>query len=53
VRLDSAVELDRADAQRLYLHAGFAIAAHHFARGASADPGDRPEQAVGEPPAGL
>jgi GNAT superfamily N-acetyltransferase len=30
--LDSGVELDRADAHRLYLNAGLLISAHHFAR---------------------
>jgi GNAT superfamily N-acetyltransferase len=30
--LDSGVELDRADAHRLYLNAGLVISAHHFAR---------------------
>jgi GNAT superfamily N-acetyltransferase len=32
VHLDSAVGLERADAHRLYLNAGFVIAAHHFVR---------------------
>jgi GNAT superfamily N-acetyltransferase len=32
VQLDSAVGPDRADAHRLYLNAGFVIAAHHFGR---------------------
>lgn len=32
LHLDSAVGLERADAHRLYLNAGFVIAAHHFAR---------------------
>jgi len=32
LHLDSGVELDRADAHRLYLNAGMVIAAHHFAR---------------------
>jgi GNAT superfamily N-acetyltransferase len=32
VHLDSGVGLDRADAHRLYLNAGFVIASHHFAR---------------------
>jgi GNAT superfamily N-acetyltransferase len=30
--LDSGVELNRADAHRLYLNAGMVISAHHFAR---------------------
>lgn len=30
--LDSGVELNRADAHRLYLNAGLVISAHHFAR---------------------
>jgi GNAT superfamily N-acetyltransferase len=34
VHLDSAVGLERRDAHRLYLNAGFVIAAHHFVRGA-------------------
>jgi GNAT superfamily N-acetyltransferase len=34
VHLDSGVGLERADAHRLYLNAGFVIYAHHFARGA-------------------
>jgi hypothetical protein len=33
VHLDSAVGLERRDAHRLYLNAGFVIAAHHFVRG--------------------
>jgi len=33
LHLDSGVGLDRADAHRLYLNAGLAIAAHHFALG--------------------
>jgi GNAT superfamily N-acetyltransferase len=33
VHLDSGVGLERADAHRLYLNAGFVIYAHHFARG--------------------
>jgi hypothetical protein len=32
LHLDSGVGLDRADAHRLYLNPGLAIAAHHFAR---------------------
>jgi GNAT superfamily N-acetyltransferase len=32
LHLDSGVELDRADAHRLYLNAGMVISAHHFAR---------------------
>lgn len=32
LHLDSGVGLDRADAHRLYLNAGFVIASHHFAR---------------------
>jgi GNAT superfamily N-acetyltransferase len=32
LHLDSGVGLDRADAHRLYLNAGYVIAAHHFAR---------------------
>ncbi len=32
IHLDSGVELDRADAHRLYLNAGMVISAHHFAR---------------------
>jgi GNAT superfamily N-acetyltransferase len=32
VHLDSGVGLDRADAHRLYLNAGYVIASHHFAR---------------------
>lgn len=32
LHLDSAVGLERADAHRLYLNAGFVIASHHFAR---------------------
>jgi GNAT superfamily N-acetyltransferase len=32
LHLDSGVELDRADAHRLYLNAGLVISAHHFAR---------------------
>jgi GNAT superfamily N-acetyltransferase len=32
LHLDSGVGLDRAAAHRLYLHAGFVIPAHHFAR---------------------
>ena len=32
IQLDSAVGLDRADAHRLYLNAGYVIAAHHFGR---------------------
>lgn len=32
VHLDSGVGLDRADAHRLYLNAGFVISSHHFAR---------------------
>ena len=32
VQLDSAVGLERADAHRLYLNAGFVIASHHFGR---------------------
>lgn len=32
LHLDSGVELDRADAHRLYFNAGLAITAHHFAR---------------------
>jgi GNAT superfamily N-acetyltransferase len=35
VHLDSGVGLDRADAHRLYLNAGFVIASHHFARPAT------------------
>lgn len=31
LHLDSGVELDRADAHRLYLNAGLVISAHHFA----------------------
>ncbi|HET9163472.1 MAG TPA: GNAT family N-acetyltransferase [Solirubrobacterales bacterium] len=34
LHLDSGVELDRADAHRLYLNAGMVISAHHFARDA-------------------
>jgi GNAT superfamily N-acetyltransferase len=30
--LDSGVDIDRADAHRLYLNAGMVISAHHFAR---------------------
>lgn len=30
--LDSGVDLDRADAHRLYMNAGLVIACHHFAR---------------------
>jgi GNAT superfamily N-acetyltransferase len=33
VHLDSGVGLERADAHRLYLNAGFVISAHHFVRG--------------------
>jgi GNAT superfamily N-acetyltransferase len=33
VHLDSAVGLERSDAHRLYLNAGYVISAHHFARG--------------------
>ncbi len=32
LHLDSGVEIDRADAHRLYLNSGLVIAAHHFAR---------------------
>lgn len=32
LHLDSGVGLDRADAHRLYLNAGFLISSHHFAR---------------------
>jgi GNAT superfamily N-acetyltransferase len=32
LHLDSGVGLDRADAHRLYLNAGYVIAAHHFVR---------------------
>lgn len=32
IHLDSGVGLERADAHRLYLNAGMAIASHHFAR---------------------
>lgn len=32
VQLDSGVGLERADAHRLYLNAGFVIASHHFGR---------------------
>ncbi|HET7053657.1 MAG TPA: GNAT family N-acetyltransferase [Solirubrobacterales bacterium] len=32
LHLDSGVELNRADAHRLYLNAGLVITAHHFAR---------------------
>jgi GNAT superfamily N-acetyltransferase len=32
LHLDSGVELDRADAHRLYLNSGLVITSHHFAR---------------------
>ena len=32
LHLDSGVGLDRADAHRLYLNAGYVISSHHFAR---------------------
>jgi GNAT superfamily N-acetyltransferase len=32
LHLDSGVELDRADAHRLYLNSGLTIRAHHFSR---------------------
>ena len=32
LHLDSGVQLERADAHRLYLNSGFVISAHHFAR---------------------
>ena len=32
LHLDSGVGLDRADAHRLYLNAGYVIASHHFSR---------------------
>ena len=32
VQLDSGVGLERADAHRLYLNAGFVIASHHFGK---------------------
>jgi GNAT superfamily N-acetyltransferase len=32
LQLDSGVGLDRADAHRLYLNAGFVISSHHFAK---------------------
>ena len=33
VHLDSGVGLDRSDAHRLYLNAGYVIASHHFLKG--------------------
>jgi GNAT superfamily N-acetyltransferase len=38
LHLDSSVELDRADAHRLYLNAGLVIAAHHFTRYVGSSP---------------
>jgi GNAT superfamily N-acetyltransferase len=32
LHLDSGVDLERADAHRLYLNSGYVISAHHFAR---------------------